>query len=149
MTGSVKSWVIQEKEILCKTWGDLSHPDDVERAVAHVRGLVSGELDHYTIEKRYIRKDGSTVHTAIAVQAFYREDGTIDHIIGLMEDITARKQAEEALHQSEAKYRTLVEASPDAIIMGDPEGRITFASRRALEMYGTDNVEDLLGQEFT
>ena len=98
-------------ELLRKNWKDLSHPDDLEVALAHFHRLVSGEVNHYTIEKRYIRKDGSTVYTMIAVQAFYREDRTIDCVVGLMEDITARKQAEEGLKRKQETLRHLLQSS--------------------------------------
>ena len=64
----------------------------------------------------------------------------------MITDITARKQAEAALQESEEKYRTLVETSPDAVIMADLEGHVTFASPRALQMYGTENAGELLGK---
>ncbi len=61
-------------------------------------------------------------------------------------DITKRKQAEEALRKSEEKYKTLVETSPDAVIMSTLEGQITFASQMTLELLGYEHTEDLLGK---
>ncbi len=55
--------------------------------------------------------------------------------------------AAEALRASEERYRTLVETSPDAVFMADLEGHITFASHRALDMYGGGNIEELLGRD--
>ena len=108
-------------ELLLRNWKDLSHPDDLERALSHFQRLVSGDIDHYTIAKRYVRKDGSTVYTTIAVQAFYREDGAIDCVIGLMEDITARKQAVEALRQSHDELRAIYDGMGDGLLMADVE----------------------------
>jgi PAS domain S-box-containing protein len=62
-------------------------------------------------------------------------------------DVTAQKEAEEALRQSEEKYKTLVETSPDGVIMADLQGRPTFASPRILELYGSERPEDLLGHD--
>ncbi len=61
-------------------------------------------------------------------------------------DISERKKAEEALRASEEKYRTLVETSPDGVVMADLNGHITFASRQILEMHGSDRIEELLGR---
>jgi len=55
-------------------------------------------------------------------------------------------QAEEALRESEAKYKTLVETSPDGIILADLQGRITFASETARQLWGSEHVEDLYGR---
>ncbi|MCE5242202.1 MAG: PAS domain S-box protein [Desulfobacteraceae bacterium] len=57
-----------------------------------------------------------------------------------------RRRAENALLESEELYRTLMEASPDAIFMTDTRGVLTFTSRRALEMFGYTAGEDLIGQ---
>ena len=57
-----------------------------------------------------------------------------------------REQLLEDLRRSEETYRTLVEAAPDAVVMADLEGRITFASRRTVELYGCASVDELLGR---
>jgi PAS domain S-box-containing protein len=135
-----------KEELLRKNWIELTHPDDLELAVGHFQRLVSGEVDHYTVDKRYVRKDGSAVYTTIAVQAFYREDRTIDCVIGLMEDVTERKLAQEALHKSEERYRSLVEACPDAVVMSDLGGRILFASPQTWTLLGLSAAEELVGR---
>jgi PAS domain S-box-containing protein len=61
-------------------------------------------------------------------------------------DITELKQAEAALQTSEQKYRTLVETSPDGVIMADLKGRVTYASGPVLEYFGAERVEDILGR---
>ena len=62
----------------------------------------------------------------------------------LQREVEERRRAEEVLHESEEKYRTLVETSPDAVMMLDLEGHITLASQRAVELYGAERVEELL-----
>jgi PAS domain S-box-containing protein len=61
-------------------------------------------------------------------------------------DITERKQAEEALRRSEEKYRMLIEACPDAVVMADPQMRIVFASPQAVRLYGAANEDAICGR---
>jgi PAS domain S-box-containing protein len=93
------------EELHQKSWAELTHPDDLELNLQLFNRLLAGEIEHFTFDKRYIKKDGSIVRTTIHTRAFRKDDGTIDHIVLLVEDITARKQAEEALRRSEERLR--------------------------------------------
>ena len=88
-----------------KNWTELTYPDDLEPNLQLFNRLLAGEIEHFTLNKRYMKKDGSIVHATIHTRAFRKEDGTIDHIVTLVEDITERKQAEEALRRSEERLR--------------------------------------------
>ena len=92
------------EELLRTTWEAVTHPDDIEENRQMFQTLLAGEIEHFTLNKRFLHKGGSVVHTAIHTRAFRRNDGTVNHIVTLIEDITARKQAEEALVR---QYRTL------------------------------------------
>ncbi len=111
-------------ELLQQSWKDLVHPDDLERALAHFERLVAGDFDHDIIETRYIHKGDSTVYTTVAVQAFYREGGVIDRIVILVEDITARKQAEVALRAGEEFQRDILDNLAANIAVLDRQGTI-------------------------
>jgi PAS domain S-box-containing protein len=65
-----------------------------------------------------------------------------DHLEQLVHERT------EALWRSEEKYRTLVEASPDGVVVADLKGHVTLVSQRVLQMHGTERVEDMLGRNF-
>ncbi len=67
----------------------------------------------------------------------------------LQAEVQHRRQAEEALRQNEAKYRALVESSPDAVVMVDLQGRIVFASQRAAEQHGVLYPDELIGSQAT
>ncbi len=74
------------------------------------------------------------------------DEGQIDKIIHIATDITDRKKAENALRESEERYRTLVETSPEAIVLTDLESRITMCNQTAAEMYGVGNADELVGR---
>ncbi len=67
----------------------------------------------------------------------------------LQAEVTQRRQVENALRQNEAKYRALVESSPDAVGMTDLQGRIVFASQRVAEQFGVSHPDELLGSQAT
>lgn len=74
------------------------------------------------------------------------ENKKVDRIVTVVRDITKRSRAEQALRESEEKYRTLVQTSPDAVVVSDLQGKIMAVSSRALELYGTKDANDLLGK---
>lgn len=82
------------EELSTTTWADLTHPEDLDLDVSEFNRVLSGESTGYTIEKRYIRKDGSVVHANISVAATYEDDGSVQHCIALVRDISERKEAE-------------------------------------------------------
>ncbi|MHA1447329.1 MAG: PAS domain S-box protein [Candidatus Heimdallarchaeaceae archaeon] len=73
------------------------------------------------------------------------ENDKVIKILGVGDDITQRKEIEEALQQSEEKYRKLVDTSPDSIVLADLEGNITLANQQAAFMHGVDKPEELIG----
>lgn len=95
-----------ETELLARTFQEVTHPDDLEPNLAHVRRLVSGEVARFSTEKRYLRRDGSFVWAALTSALRRDPDSSAPlHLISVVEDITARKRAEERLHESEGALR--------------------------------------------
>jgi PAS domain S-box-containing protein len=84
-------------ELLRLNWPAITHPDDLAADVAQFRRVAAGEIDRYALDKRWIRKNGSTVWSTISVGAVRRQDRSICYFVALLQDITDRKQAEQAL----------------------------------------------------
>jgi diguanylate cyclase (GGDEF)-like protein/PAS domain S-box-containing protein len=76
---------------------ELTHPDDRAQTVERMQQLVHGEIQGYRIEKRYLRKDGSIFWADLSVSAVYDDDGLITYLLGIVVDITERKQLEHQL----------------------------------------------------
>jgi PAS domain S-box-containing protein len=106
------------EELLELKSSDLSHPDDLQDTAAKLAGLKRGTADHVVLEKRYIRKDGSTFWARAGVSVTRREDGEIGKILAVVEDITDRRETEAALEQRMRQLMNLYE-------MSDSVGRAT------------------------
>jgi two-component system sensor histidine kinase UhpB len=107
----------EREELLRLEWPDITHPDDLAAEVAAFNRVMAGEIDSYSLDKRWIRKDGRTVASIMAARCVRRADGSVDYFIGLVQDITERKRAEDELRRSEAErgrlLRQVVQAQED------------------------------------
>jgi C4-dicarboxylate-specific signal transduction histidine kinase len=81
----------------------LTHPDDLAADVAQFNRVLAGEFDGYTLDKRWIRKDGRVIDSIVSAKCLRNADGSVNYFVGLVEDITERKRAEEALRATQAQ----------------------------------------------
>ena len=86
-------------ELLAAKFQDITHPDDLELDLRFVAALIAGRIDHYAMEKRYLRKGGEAVWVNLTVSLVRQRDGSPDFFVSVVEDISARKAAEEAALQ--------------------------------------------------
>jgi PAS domain S-box-containing protein len=87
------------EELMQLTFQDLTHPDDLQADLDHVRRVLSGAVKTYSMEKRYFRKDRSLVWAHLTVSLVRTEQGEPKHFISVVEDISERKRAEEEMHR--------------------------------------------------
>ena len=125
-------------------WFDMVIPDDRSRVEEQARLVLAGE-DPPPLEHRIIHKDGSVRWVRNTFVLHRNEDGEIIAYDGLVQDITERKQAEEALQESELKYRQLVEGFPDAIAIY-ADGKIVFANSASVRLLRAPNMGELIGK---
>ena len=111
------------------------HPDDRESFVQTLRDL-KPEADTYTAEYRVVREDGSIAVLEETGRASFDAAGTLQQLVGVSTDITARKQAETALRDSERLYRAIGESIQYGVWVCTPEGRNIYASDSFLKLVG-------------
>ncbi len=132
-------------ELLALTFQDITHPDDLDTDVHEMRRLLAGETTGYTLDKRYVRKDGTPVWIRLTGTIVRDAAGQPTHFIAVVEDISERRAAEQARRHSEALFREVVELAPSGLLMVDGDGRIVLANEAATQMFGYTR-EEILGQ---
>ena len=133
-----------QEELYRLTFRDLSYPDDIPATETAMRRLMAGEIKEYEIEKRYRRKDGDLVWSLTNVTILRDAQGQPDRFIGVIEDITKRKHAEEGLRRSEEELRALANSIPQLAWMAEPDGHIFWYNSRWYEYTGS-TLAQMLG----
>ncbi len=131
------------EEILTVDFQSITHPDDITADLENVERLLTQKISTYSMEKRYLRKDGSVTWVTLTVALLRKEDGTPDYFISVIEDINARKQAEEKLRGINAQLRNLFDHASDAIFVLTSDNRFVDVNQRGLEMFGYTREEFL------
>ncbi|HEX2778072.1 MAG TPA: PAS domain S-box protein [Gemmatimonadaceae bacterium] len=132
------------EELLGITLESITHPDDLAMSRDFVERVRTGNLPEYTIEKRYIRKDGEVVWANLTVSVIRDTGGEPSYLVGFLQDITDRKRVEWELRDSETRYRQLTEAALEGVFIHD-NGIIVDANPAFQRMMGYE-LKELCGQ---
>jgi PAS domain S-box-containing protein len=119
------------------------HPDDVEWTLREFQRGVTDDPSA-GIEHRVIRPNGEIRQVYSRAKAYYDEKGNLLRLLGSTQDITERKQAEEALRRAEEKYRSIVENAVEGIFQSTPDGRFLSVNPAMARMYGYDSPDDMV-----
>ena len=98
----------ERSELLQKTWAEMTHPDDLAGDVGQFNRVMAGEMDGYSMDKRWIRKDGRVIDSIMAAQCLRRADGSVDYFVGLVLDTSERKRAEEELRTAHTELARMM-----------------------------------------
>ncbi|HSR67077.1 MAG TPA: two-component regulator propeller domain-containing protein [Acidobacteriota bacterium] len=88
------------RELQDLSWPALIHPDDRDMALMAYNKLQEGELDSLSTERRYLNKEGKTIHVKLSTACVRREDGSLDHFVDIVQDLTESKRLEQQLRDS-------------------------------------------------
>jgi two-component system, sensor histidine kinase and response regulator len=127
-------------------WDEITHPDERIRNAERYAELIRGERDHDEYEQRFIRRDGSIVVTNVRFKLLRDAAGAPQCIVGLTEDISESKRAQEALRESEQLFRSIFENAPIGISLFSISGAQYFTNSALHQMLGCTH-EDLSSVE--
>jgi PAS domain S-box-containing protein len=126
-----------EDELLSRASRELTHPDDLPASLGLAKRLQAGHRSAFILDKRYIRKDGTLMWARVSMSALVDSDGHPNGFIAMQEDITERREIEEALHESETRHRQMFERNHAVQLLIDPDtGEIVDANPAACTFYG-------------
>ena len=131
-----------EEELRYKHCVDFSPPEDAQKDWALFQQLKAGSIDHYQLEKRYFRKDGSLVWGRLSISLLKSHPSPL--VIAMVEDITDKQRAEEARF----RHAAIVESSEDAIISKNLDAVIVSWNAGAQRIFGYTESE-AVGQPIT
>ena len=126
------------EEFAAVPFAEFTHPDDIARNLELFGRMAAGELDHFDMIKRFIRKDGRTLWAELTVSLVRDGAGRPEYAIGMTQDITERKRLESELRAAEERYRLLVERVPAVVYVAEPGvlGRWSYVSPQIERMLG-------------
>ena len=126
-----------KEELINLGWAKITYPDDLDEDIQNFSKLQAGEIKSYSMEKRYVKPDGSVVWVYMVVASLAPLAGNKLNHMCLIQDITNQKAALAALIESETKYRSITENMSDVVWQMDLDLKTTYVS---------PSVEKLLGE---
>jgi len=146
-----------EAELRKMTWEQLTHPDDLAADVEQFERVLGGEIDGYELEKRFITRSGEILFTKLVVRCIRKPDLSVEFIVAMVDDISERKHAENALRDAEWKFRALFDNGPIGVayhsMIYDDSGkaldyRFIDANEKYIELTGVDPRGKTVRQAF-
>jgi PAS domain S-box-containing protein len=137
-----------EKEICNLTFKDITHPEHLENDIFNIEKLIKGEIKNYNTEKRYIRKDKQIIWGEINISVMRDNNGNFLYFLAMIEDITSRKLAEEAVKESEEHFRQIVKNAEAAYFRIDANGNYEEVNNSWLKIHKFTYPDEIIGKHF-
>ena len=125
-----------EEELLGTAWADVTHPDDVGASLARVERLQGDPGQCLEVEKRFLHRGGKVVWARLRISTVRDSGGSPLYLVVHVEDITERRRAEDALRESEARFRSMADGCPSMMWVTDKDGATEFVNRAYQEFRG-------------
>jgi len=130
------------EELVGQHFSDITHPHDRNEQMSNVRELLGGHRERLEFEKRYIHRGGQSVWCIVTMTLSRNPFDNEPYVIASVQDISERKRAEEAIIESEQRFRLVAAATNDAILDREPVAGRVWWNDRFEELFGTPPVDD-------
>jgi PAS domain S-box-containing protein len=127
-------------ELLRLTWAEMTPSPDLEQNIVLLDRMKAGLTDSYTMQKRFVRKDGSHVHTEIHVRAVREPDGPLKYLFAIVQDISERLQISQALSGQKALLEQAEAMAGLGSWLYDTQTQRIWWSRQMYRNIGRDEV---------
>ncbi|MEA5508844.1 PAS domain S-box protein [Crocosphaera sp. UHCC 0190] len=124
------------EELLKKRCSDITHPEDREKEARLAQQLLSGKIDSYCLEKRYITKNNRTIYALLQVTLIRDLEGKPLHLLGQTSDITEQTQKDIALQESEERLSRIITTISDGLLVINAQGTVCFMNPAAEDIFG-------------
>ncbi|MBW2962818.1 PAS domain S-box protein [Mesonia aestuariivivens] len=125
----------------------ITHPDDREWSLKYLEALRNGKLDHYSVEKRYIKKDGAIIWVKTSARAVREKNKKYYYQVATIEDISKEKEALEKLKESQNRLAALIVNLQTGILLEDENRNILLTNERFCKMFGINALpKSMIGQ---
>ena len=129
-----------KEHLLANSYDDLTHPDDLSSSLEYRGKLASGAIDKFSLEKRYLHKDGGTVWGSINTTVLRDEQGDVKNYVSFIRDISLQKEAEKELESKTSMLELTLENMDQGISMVDKDLRYTAFNKKFIEMFDFPEV---------
>jgi PAS domain S-box-containing protein len=125
-----------EEELRSKNWTEFCHPGDLAAALERRDSLWKGGASSTEGKRRYISRDGRVIWCQVRISLVRSADGSPHCSVTHVEDISERRHAEEALRESEERFRTMADSCPSVLWVTGVDGEVGFINREYREFCG-------------
>ena len=137
-----------QEELKALTFGDVTHPDDLNSDLEYVRQLLAGEIPSYSIQKRYIRQDGSLIWVQLTAMLVREESGKPKYFISVIQDISSRIALEKELALRQARFDAFFCSATAGLAIVDNQLRFVQINEMLAEINGIP-ATDHIGKTFS
>ncbi|MFO0703606.1 MAG: PAS domain S-box protein [Patescibacteria group bacterium] len=133
-----------KNELLSKTFQEITYYEDLQKDLHLAKKLQEGSINSYTIEKRYIKKNGSIIWAKLTGSVVKNHEGSPIYFIEVIEDIDEKKKIEFDLQSSKAQLQSVFEAMKDGVVVADMKGNFLMANSAQAEINEFKNLDEML-----